>query len=308
MRILIIGATGFIGKELIKELAAAGHQPVAVSRNARKAREILGTRDEIVEWDGQSSADLAIHLSGIEAIVNLAGENIASGRWTSKRKKLITESRINTGRLLTEAIRLSPGKPAVLVQGSAIGYYGTPVEIPANENQPAGTGFMAELTRDWESSVAPAGEMIPRIVVIRTGLVLGKNGGLLEKMALPFKFYCGTVIGSGKQWMSWIHIRDEIKAICFLLENRNCSGPYNLTAPEPVRMKAFIASLGKTLGKPRWLKVRGIFLKVALGEMARETVLSSQNIYPGKLLKEGFKFEYPHLADALKNLLTGKKS
>lgn len=305
MRVLIIGATGFIGRELMKELADAGHQPVAVSRNAHKAREILGSRVEIFEWDGLSPAVLAGHVAATEAIVNLAGENIASGRWSSRRKKLITESRINTGRMLTEAIRLSTIKPAVLVQGSAIGFYGTPVEIPIDEDHPAGTGFIADLTRSWEASVAPAGNMIPRIVMIRTGLVLGKNGGLLGKMVMPFKLYCGTVIGSGKQWMSWIHIRDEVKAIRFLLENKNCTGPFNLTAPVPVRMEFFINSIGKTLGKPAWLKVPGIFLRAALGEMARETVLSSQNIYPAKLLKEGFKFEYIHLQDALMNLLTG---
>jgi hypothetical protein len=304
MRILIIGATGFIGRELMKELASAGHEPVAVSRKVRKAREILGNQAEIVEWDGLSPADLAGYIATTEAIVNLAGESIASGRWTSRRKKLITESRIHTGRILTEAIRLSVSKPAVLIQGSAIGYYGTPVEMPVDEGHPAGTGFMAGLTRDWESSVASAGSMIPRIVMIRTGLVLGNDGGLLEKMLLPFKFYCGTVIGSGKQWMSWIHIRDEVKAIRFLLENRNCSGPYNLTAPKPVCMKSFIKCIGKTLGKPAWLKVPGLFLKAVLGEMARETILSSQNIFPGKLLKEGYKFEFTHLPEALRNLLT----
>jgi uncharacterized protein (TIGR01777 family) len=308
MRILIIGATGFIGRELMKELALHGHEPVAVSRNIKKAREILGNRAEIVECDGLSPAVLAGHLAATDAIVNLAGENIASGRWTSQKKKLITESRINTGQVLTEAIRLSLVKPKVLIQGSAIGYYGTPVEIPAGEDQPAGTGFMADLTRAWEASVAPAGNMIPRIILIRTGLVLGKNGGLLEKMALPFKFYCGTVIGSGKQWMSWIHISDEVRAIRFLLENNNCSGPYNLTAPNPVSMRSFIKFIGKTLRKPAWLIVPGIFLRAALGEMAVETVLASQNIYPGKLLNEGFIFEFLHLPGALNDLLNEKIS
>jgi uncharacterized protein len=307
VRILIIGATGFIGRELMKELEKAGHQPVAVSRNARKAREILGNQAEIVEWDGFSPAELAEHIAATEAIVNLAGENIVSGRWTSRRKKQITESRISTSRSMIEAIRLSVVKPEVLIQGSAIGYYGTPVEMPFDERQPAGTGFIAELTSAWESSVAQASSMIPRIVLIRTGLVLGKEGGLLKKMILPFKFYCGTVIGSGKQWMSWIHINDEVRAIRFLLESRNSSGPYNLTSPGPVTMKSFIITIGKTIGRPAWFKVPGIFIKASLGEMARETVLSSQNIFPGKLLKEGFEFEYPNFTEALKSLLTKKK-
>ena len=155
MRVLIIGATGFIGRELIKELEKAGHSPVAASRNALKASKILGSQAEIIEWDGKSAGALAKKIAGFEAIINLAGENIASGRWTSGRKKLITESRVKTGRLLTEAVTLSSEKPAILIQGSAIGYYGTPVNLPADENQPSGQGFIAELTRDWESSIAP---------------------------------------------------------------------------------------------------------------------------------------------------------
>jgi len=306
MRVLIIGATGFIGRELIKELEKAGHSPVAVSRNALKAAKILGSQAEIIEWDGTSAVVLANKIAGFEAIINLAGENIASGRWTCGRKKLITESRVKTGRLLTEAVTLSSEKPTILIQGSAIGYYGTPVNLPADENQPAGQGFIADLTRDWEFSIAPLGQMIPRIVIIRTGLVLGKDGGLLKKMILPFTFYTGTVIGPGTQWMSWIHIRDEVRAIRFLLENSSCSGAYNLAAPDPVTMKAFMSSLGKILKKPVWLKVPGFLLEIALGKMAEETVLASQNIYPGKLLKAGFEFEYPDLTDALENLLLKK--
>ena len=139
--------------------------------------------------------------------------------------------------------------------------------------------------------------------MMRSGLVLGKKEGLLKKMLLPFRFYSGAVLGSGRQWMSWIHIHDEVGAIRFLIENDFCTGPYNLTAPEPVSMEFFVNSIGKTIRKPAWLCVPAIFLKAALGEMARETVLSSQNIYPAKLLKEGFKFKYPHLPDALRNLL-----
>lgn len=308
MKVLIIGATGFIGRELVKELLTNGHQPVGVSRNTRKAKEILGNMAEIVEWDGISAAALAKNLAGIEAIINLAGESIASGRWTARRKKQITESRIITGRLLSEAVGLAPDKPSVLIQGSAIGYYGTPVDAPADECHPAGSGFMAELTRDWESSITPAFKLIPRIVLVRTGLVLGKNGGLLQKMLLPFRFYSGTVIGSGKQWMSWIHISDQVAAIRFLLENPGCSGPYNLTAPNPVQMKKFVHATGKALGKPVWLKIPGIFLKAALGEMAQETILASQNIIPGKLIKAGFEFRYPQLEHALADLLPGKKT
>lgn len=307
MNILIIGATGFIGRELVKELEQNGHRPVAVTRNTWHARDILGKTTEIAEWDGISPVDLAKKLAGIDAIVNLAGENIASGRWTAERKRKIINSRINTGKLLKDAIKISNAKPSVLIQGSAIGYYGTPVEEPADESRPAGTGFMAALTEEWELSVSAAAGMVPRIVFLRTGLVLGKNGGILEKMLLPFRFHSGAVIGSGRQWMSWIHISDLAKAIRFLIENGQCSGPYNLTAPNPVQMKTFIETIGKTIGKPVRFKVPGLILKLALGKMAKETVLASQNILPVKLLEEKFEFEYPLLADSLENLLSIKK-
>jgi len=303
MKILIIGATGFIGRELVKELREKGHHPVGVSRNAIKAMQILGQETEILEWDGRSAAALAEKLACFEAIVNLAGENLASGRWTEKRKKLLTESRVKTGRLLAEAISPATSKPSVLIQGSAIGYYGTPVIDAADETAPAGTGFAADLTKAWESSVGPAEKMALRTIWIRTGLVLGKNGGLLEKMLLPFKFYSGTVIGSGQQWMSWIHMHDQVSAIRFLLENPNASGPYNLTAPEPVHMQAFIKTIGKVIGKPAWVNLPGWALKAALGEMAKETVLASQNIYPGKLLEEGFHFKFAQLEPAIRDLL-----
>jgi uncharacterized protein (TIGR01777 family) len=306
MRILIIGATGFIGRELMKELARAGHQPVAVSRNVSKAGEVLGNGLVVIEWDGISPAKLAKSLTGIDAIINLAGENISAKKWTNRRKVLLSQSRLKTGRILTEAVAMSPSKPSVLIQASAIGFYGTPVEGQADESQSAGTGFLSELTKDWESSVAPASGMIPRIIIIRSGLVLGKNGGILEKMLLPFRLCSGSILGSGRQWMSWIHISDEVRAIRFLIENPASSGPYNLTAPNPVRMKEFMAALGESLGKPVWLKVPALFLKIALGEMAGQTILSSQNIYPGKLLNEGFNFEFLELGPALRNLLNGK--
>lgn len=308
MRILIIGATGFIGRELMKELANAGHQPVAVTRDAGRAGKVLEKSAEIVEWEGHSPAILAEYISQADAIVNLAGKNLASGRWTSRRKKQILDSRVRTGLLLTEAIRLSGSKPGVLIQASAMGFYGTPVESLADEGHPAGKGFLAGLAHDWEDSIRDAGNFVPRIIMIRSGLVLAKKEGLMKKLLLPFRFYSGAVIGSGRQWMSWIHIQDEVRAIRFLIENEKCAGPYNLTAPEPVSMKFLVSSIGKTIRKPAWLRVPAIFLKAALGEMARETVLSSQNIYPAKLLKEGFKFKYPHLPDALRNLLIEGRS
>jgi len=303
MHVFIIGATGFIGRELIRELLAEGHLPVAVSRNPGKAKELFGEKIPVLKWDGNSSQDLAGQLEGIDAIVNLAGESIAGGIWTEKRKKLIRESRIRTGRILSEAIELSSQRISVFVQGSATGFYGADVNAVTDETAPTGKGFLAELSKEWEQSVNQASKLAGRMIFVRTGLVLGKNGGLLEKMLLPFKFYSGTVLGSGRQWMPWIHILDEVRAIRFLLENDRCEGPYNLTAPMPVIMKDFIGAMAKVTGKPSWMNVPGWVLKAALGEMAGETILASQNVYPGKLLQEGFRFEFEKLDNALIDLL-----
>ncbi len=303
MKVLVIGASGFIGKELMKELAIAGHFPTGVTRNSQRAKEILGQSAEIIEWDGISADSLAGHLTHFDAIINLAGESIASGRWTTKRKKLIRESRVETGRLLVEAIRLSKTRPAVLIQGSAIGYYGTPLDQASDETHPAGKGFIAELTGEWEKSVLPASEFTDRLVIIRTGLVLGNGGGLLKKLRLSFRFGFGTVPGPGNQWLSWIHIIDHISIISYLLENPSCSGIYNLTAPCPARMTDFVRICGKLLRKPVRIKIPAIFIRAGLGKMADETVLASQNILPGRLTGEGYHFRFENLQSALSDLL-----
>jgi uncharacterized protein (TIGR01777 family) len=194
----------------------------------------------------------------------------------------------------------------VLIQGSAIGYYGSPVDEPAGESHASGRGFIAELTRDWENAIRPAEDLV-RLVTIRTGLVLGKNGGILDKMLLPFRFGTGSILGSGKQWMSWIHMNDMTGAIRFLLEQNNCSGPYNLTTPSPVRMKEFIQTTGKILNRPVLLKVPAFILRTALGKMAEETILASQNIRPVKLLDEGYQFRYTCLSKALENIISPGK-
>lgn len=306
MKVLIIGATGFIGQELLKEYTAAGHIVAGISRNRQKAAKILGPGTEIKEWDGISTGNLAGMLHGWDAVVNLAGESIASGRWTAKRKAKISESRIRTSRLLLEAVTLASSWNGVIIQGSAIGYYGSPVDIPADESHPPGPGFMAELTSDWESAILPAEKMLSRLVIIRTGLVLGKDGGLLQKMLLPFRFGSGAILGSGKQWMSWIHITDLVRAIRFLTESIESTGPYNLTAPNPVIMKEFVRTTGRVLGKPSWIKVPAILISSALGPMGKETVLASQHILPTRLLEEGFNFNFPILETALADLLNEK--
>jgi uncharacterized protein (TIGR01777 family) len=304
MRITIIGATGFIGRELYKELLDSGHRPVAITRDDAHARKILGNRAEIMIWDGKSVAMLADAIKGSDAIINLSGKNLSSGRWTAKRKKQISESRVKTGQLLCEAIVALDDKPTVLIQASACGLYGINVPMPADESFPAGKGFLADLIIGWEDSVRPAAKVIERVVWMRNGLVLGKGGSLMVSMLLPFRLiYSGAVIGPGTQQMSWIHMNDLIAAIKFFLENKNTSGPYNIASPAPVLMKDFIKIIGSVIGRPVWFKVPSWVLMLVFGHMAKETILASQNIYPAKLLKQGFRFKYTSLNETMENIL-----
>lgn len=303
MRILIIGATGMIGKALVRELRAAGHQVVVSSRNADKARQIFNSDADIRKWDGRSAVALAEILAGVDGMVNLAGENIAGGLWTRKRKLRLRESRVSTGRAITDAILQMKEKPAFLIQGSATGYYGPDLPHPVNENAPLGQGFLADLTGEWEGSVSLLQDAGIRVVFIRTGVVMHPEGGMLNKMLLPFRFYTGTTLGSGKQWISWIHLLDEVRAIRFLIENKESSGPYNLVAPHPVTMHGLIAAITATIRKPAWFKIPSSLLRATMGEMATETILANQQIKPSNLLEAGFQFRFERIEPALKDLL-----
>ncbi|MBW6461032.1 MAG: TIGR01777 family oxidoreductase [Bacteroidales bacterium] len=306
MNILIIGATGLIGRSLVTELETAGYKVIASSRNVEKAREILGNTTEIRHWDGRSSRGLTDILTDIDGIINLAGENIASGIWTKKRKKKISDSRISTGRLVTEAILQMDKKPTFLIQASGIGFYGTHVSIPADESREVGSGFIAGLVAKWEESVSMLHGAGMRVVYLRTGIVLAKNGGMLQKMLLPFRFYAGTILGSGKQMISWIALTDLVRAILHLIENEKAQGPYNLVAPQAVSMKDFTRAIGNTLKKPVWLRLPAYFLRVFMGQMASETILASQVILPTKLLQEGFSFQFENLDKALQDIFNKK--
>jgi len=306
MNILIIGATGLIGRALVTELKTAGHKVIASSRNVEKARCILGDDTEIRQWDGRTLQDLLKILTGIDGIVNLAGENIASGYWTTKRKKKIADSRIGPGKLLTEAILQLNDKPAFLIQASGIGFYGTRVTTPAGENQGAGKGFIARLVVQWEESVSPLQTAGVRVAYLRSGVVLAKDGGMLDKILLPFRFYTGTILGSGKQIISWIALKDHVRATLHLIKNKKAQGPYNLVAPVPVTMQDFIRTTGKVIRKPVWFRIPGFLLKIILGQMASETILASQHILPGKLAQEGFSFRFENPEEALHDIFTEK--
>jgi uncharacterized protein (TIGR01777 family) len=304
MKILIIGATGFIGKKLAAELVLAGHLVTGLTRNPALAGNQPAPGFTLKHWDGISPGVLQGLLEYQDGIVNLAGESIGGWVWTKNRKKKLISSRVGTGNIISDAITGMQIKPAFLIQGSASGFYGSIAEAVADEDVPLGKGFLADLADRWEASVSMLERIGVRTVLIRTGVVLGKDGGIMTQLLLPFRFYCGTIPGSGKQWVSWIHEEDLVRAICFLIANPQSFGPYNLSSPAPARMREIIKEIARALKRPAWLKIPGLLLKIALGEMASETILASQKIYPAKLKGQGFSFKYMSIGQAIANLIS----
>ncbi|WP_319779390.1 TIGR01777 family oxidoreductase [Maridesulfovibrio sp.] len=302
MRVVITGGTGFIGKRLSSELVAKGYQVVCLTRSSRPS-DISGVRN--VVWDGQSSAGWADHADGAAAIINLAGENIASGRWSAAKQKSILASRVDAGRAVSEAVAKAKVKPQVVVQGSAIGYYGNCGPEPVNEGAPKGDLFLSGVVEEWEASTDPVEVYGVRRVIIRTAMVLG-SGGALAKMLAPFKAGFGSYLGHGHQGVSWIHLEDEVRAIIYLIENEKCSGVFNLSSIHPLTFNKFADTLGKVLGKKVRLRAPAFILKLALGRMAEEVLLGGQFVLPEKLVSAGFKFNFPEAEEALRDIIKEK--
>lgn len=309
MKIIITGGTGLIGRALAADLAADQHQVIVLSRKSA-ADKVLPAGVRAVVWDGKSSKGWAQEVEDAEAIVNLAGESIAGEtpskiRWTAERKKRILESRLNAGRAVVEAVTQAVHKPAVVVQSSAVGYYGPSLRPAFAEEAPAGSDFLAEVCKAWEASTQKVEELGVRRVVIRTGVVLSKNGGALPLQMLPFLFFAGGMIGSGKQGYPWIHIQDEIRAIRFLIENPFASGVFNLTAPQMVNNAEFSKALGKALNRPSLIPAPAFVFRLAFGEAAT-ILVDGQLPEPKRLMQSGFQFSYTDAQAALRDLL--KKS
>jgi hypothetical protein len=301
VRIVITGATGLIGKAMCKQLKS-NYEIVALSRNPESARLSLGPDIKIAQWDGRSCGQRAQYIDGAFAVINLAGDSIASGRWTSAKKQHILQSRINTAKAIADAIVSAKNKPHVLIQSSAIGYYGFANEAALDETSPPGEGFLADVCKQWELCARPVESVGTRCVIIRTGVVLSPDGGVLPRLTLPFKFFLGGYPGSGRQWVSWITLDDEVAAIRFLMENTQPSGAFNLTSPEPVTMKQLCKTIGRALKKPCWLPIPALALRLVFGKMADEMLLSGQRVLPHRLSEAGFKFAYPNIAEALENI------
>lgn len=299
MRAIIAGGTGFIGQALIKELRDNDWDILVLSRSPGKVAEIFGGGVIGMPWD---SDDWQGMLGPDSVIVNLAGENIADGRWTASKKQRILDSRVRAGQRLVEAVKQSGTLPGALIQASAVGFYGPQGTKLLDEDAPSGEGFLAEVTRHWEASTLALEEMGVRRAVIRTGMVLG-HGGALEKMLPPFKMYMGGPLGDGFQGVSWVHMTDEVGAIRFLMENDSASGVFNLTAPVPVRFRKFARILGETLGRPYKLKTPAFAVRLLFGEMADEILLSGQLAVPNRLQEAGYEFRFTELQDALADIL-----
>lgn len=303
MRIVIAGGTGFIGRPLVAGLAHDGHEVVVLTRRPDRVRAAdLPRGARALGWDGRSTDGWGETVDGAGAVINLTGAGLADAPWTAARKRVLRESRVQPAEALAAAIVAARQRPAVLLQGSAIGYYGFRGDEVITESSGQGEGFLAELCAAWERASEPVEAAGVRRVLLRTGgMVLGLGGGALPKLALPFRLFAGGPVGSGRQHVSWIHEDDEVGAIRFLMDAADAAGPYNLAAPEPATNAELGRALARALGRPYWLPAPAFALRLALGELA-EVILDSARVVPERLLAAGYRYRFPRLADALADL------
>jgi len=303
MQIVVTGGTGFIGRPLCASLSQEGHRVTLLTRRKEEAQRSCGSTVTAVEWNGRETGAWERCLEGADAVVNLAGAPIADGRWTDARKRVLAESRVLTTRLLAEAISRRTSKPRTLISASGIGYYGASDDRVLDEGATRGEGFLADLCLAWEAEALRTAEFGVRVVLLRTGMVLELDGGALPKMLLPFRLFMGGPIMPGTQWVSWIHRRDHIGLILWLLAASHISGPVNAVAPEAVTMKRFCELLGQVLHRPSWFPVPAFALQAALGELGT-LMTTGQRINPAKALSGGYVFHYPALEPALRAIMT----
>lgn len=305
MRIIISGGTGLIGRKLVENLAAQQHEVLVLSRSPEKYTFPAGASG--VKWNGRTLEGWGHLVNETDAIINLAGENISGtgflpSRWTPERKQRIRNSRVQAGQAITAAIEAAANKPSLLIQSSAVGYYGACGDEILTEDAQAGHDFLAGICQEWEMATQAVEDLGVRRAIIRTGVVLSMEGGALPITVLPFRLFAGGPLGSGRQWWPWIHIDDEIRAIRFLLENEAAHGLFNLSAPNPLTNNAFGKVIGQVLQRPSLIPVPAFVLKLALGEVAT-IVLDGQRAVPQRLEETGFTFRFPDAKSALTDLL-----
>jgi uncharacterized protein (TIGR01777 family) len=293
---LVSGATGLIGRHLIAQL----HEPRVLGRNPARAREQLGVKDALA-WSAEQTIP-ARALDGVDAVFHLAGDPIAGGRLTAAKKQNVRDSRVLGTRNMVAAIRDAASRPRVLVCASAIGFYGSRGDDELVETSAAGTGFLADLCRDWEKEALAASALGVRVVCARTGVVLAREGGALTSMQPAFQLGLGGPLGSGKQWMSWIHIDDVVGLLLHAADRANVEGPLNVCAPHPSRNIDFSRALGRAMHRPAWVRAPAVALRMVLGDMA-DVVMASQRVIPAKAAATGYAFRFATVEEALADLL-----
>ena len=298
-RVLVTGATGFIGRKIVHRLLARGDHVIVHARRAAKAAELFGEHVDVATDVVQLSAD-----TRVDAIINLAGAPIAGAPWTRRRRALLLESRLGMTRALLALVERLAVKPTTWINASAIGYYGARAADEAlNEKSAPGTGFQAELCRQWEEAAARAAEHGVKVAALRLGVVLSRDGGALRALARPVRLYAGSVLGTGRQWFSWIHIDDLLDVVCFVLDEATLAGPLNATAPTPVRHGELMAAMATALRRPLWpVRIPARLLRTGLGELA-ELFVEGQRVTPERLLALQFKFRYTTIDAALEEAL-----
>jgi len=300
MKTVIAGGTGFIGAALIDALLARGDKPVVLTRDPAAAQRRWDGRIDARLWNGRDPGPWVLAVDGADAVINLAGESVAGGRWTPERKLALIKSRLDSTRAVVAAIAAAAKKPRVLVNASAVGYYGSRPTGECAESAPQGTDFLAALCGQWEREASAAAGT--RVIAARIGVVLGTGGGALAKMLTPFKLGLGGPLGSGRQPFPWIHLDDATGALLFLLAADSVSGSVNLAAPDLRTNAEFTKSLGRALRRPAYLPAPGFAVRLALGEMST-LLLDGQRAVPGKLVDAGYAFKHPELDEALASLL-----
>ncbi len=300
MKVVIVGGTGFIGRNIVPILAGNGHEVTILTRNPRAASAVTGSTVRVREWDPSDGRTLEQPLQGQDAVINLAGAPIAEGRWTSSRKHVLRASRIETTRTIVTALsRLSePVRPKILINASGIGFYGLEAGDEVDESRGPGKGFLADLCVEWEREALRAMDYGIRTTCLRISMVLGKDGGALQKMLLPFKLFLGGPIGKGTQPVSWIHVEDLGRLVAAILEQPSYKDAVNAASPHPVTMKEFCRQLGRALGRPSWLPVPAMALQLGLGELST-LMTHGQSVNPLVAQRLGFSFNYPDLESAL---------
>ncbi len=302
MKVLVTGASGFVGRRVVSQLLHKKHEVVALTRNLAKAAVVLGADCKYAQWPDMNSPAPVEAFDGVDAVINLMGENIGEKKWDESQKKKIYDSRITGTRMLIEGMKAAPKRPRAFISASAVGIYGVRGDETIEENSTFGNDFLAGVCRDWEIEANKANDLKMRVVLLRTGVVFGKNGGALKKMLPIFKLGLGGRLGSGKQYMSWIHVDDLAAMYVQAVEDESMSGPYNAVSPNPITNADFTKVLGKSLGRPTLFPAPAFAIRKALGEMST-IVLDGQKVIPSRFKEMKFQFKSASLEKSLKESL-----